>query len=75
MSKTCDNCGTEKKPSSVPYAVLEDFKETLTCIFLSKSPQHYNADITVLHFMQQEARIRDSAKVRWLLSRRAGKWK
>ena len=28
MSKTCDNCGTDKKPSSVPYAVLVDFKET-----------------------------------------------
>lgn len=28
MSKTCNNCGTDKKPSSVPYAVLEDFKET-----------------------------------------------
>lgn len=28
MSKTCNNCGTDKKPSSVPYAVLVDFKET-----------------------------------------------
>ena len=28
MSKTCNNCGTDKKPSNVPYAVLEDFKET-----------------------------------------------
>ncbi len=28
MSRTCNNCGTDKKPSSVPYAVLEDFKET-----------------------------------------------
>lgn len=28
MPKTCNNCGTDKKPSSVPYAVLEDFKET-----------------------------------------------
>ena len=28
MSKTCNNCGTDKKPSSVPYAVIEDFKET-----------------------------------------------
>ena len=28
MSKTCNNCGTDKKPSSVPYAVFEDFKET-----------------------------------------------
>ena len=28
MSKICNNCGTDKKPSSVPYAVLEDFKET-----------------------------------------------
>ena len=28
MSKTCNNCGTNKKPSSVPYTVLEDFKET-----------------------------------------------
>lgn len=28
MSKTCNNCGTDKKPSTVPYAVLEDFKET-----------------------------------------------
>ena len=28
MSKTCNNCGTDKKPSSVPYAVLADFKET-----------------------------------------------
>lgn len=28
MSKTCNNCGTDKKPSSVPYAVLQDFKET-----------------------------------------------
>lgn len=28
MSKTCNNCGTDRKPSSVPYAVLADFKET-----------------------------------------------
>ena len=28
MSKSCNNCGTDKKPSTVPYAVLEDFKET-----------------------------------------------
>lgn len=28
MSKTCNSCGTDKKPSSVPYVVLEDFKET-----------------------------------------------
>ena len=28
MSKTSNNCGTDKKPSSVPYAVLVDFKET-----------------------------------------------
>ena len=28
MSKSCNNCGTDKKPSSVPYVVLEDFKET-----------------------------------------------
>ena len=28
MLKTCNNCGTDKKPSSVPYAVLVDFKET-----------------------------------------------
>ena len=28
MPKTCNNCGTDKKPSSVPYAVLEDFKKT-----------------------------------------------
>ena len=28
MSKTCNNCGTDKKPSTVPYVVLEDFKET-----------------------------------------------
>lgn len=28
MSKTCNGCGTDKKPSSVPYVVLEDFKET-----------------------------------------------
>ena len=28
MSKTCNNCGTDKKPSSVPYTVLVDFKET-----------------------------------------------
>ena len=28
MAKTCNGCGTDKKPSSVPYAVLEDFKET-----------------------------------------------
>lgn len=28
MPKSCNNCGTDKKPSSVPYAVLEDFKET-----------------------------------------------
>lgn len=28
MSKTCNNCGEDKKPSSVPYAVLVDFKET-----------------------------------------------
>lgn len=28
MSKICNNCGTDKKPSSVPYAVLADFKET-----------------------------------------------
>ena len=26
MSKTCNGCGTDKKPSSVPYQVLEDFK-------------------------------------------------
>ena len=28
MSKTCNNCGTDKKPSSVPYTVVVDFKET-----------------------------------------------
>ena len=28
MAHSCNNCGTDKKPSSVPYAVLEDFKET-----------------------------------------------
>ena len=28
MSKICNNCGTDKKPSSVPYTVLVDFKET-----------------------------------------------
>lgn len=28
MPKSCNNCGTDKKPSSVPYAVLVDFKET-----------------------------------------------
>jgi hypothetical protein len=28
MSKICNSCGTDKKPSSVPYAVLVDFKET-----------------------------------------------
>lgn len=28
MNKTCNGCGTDKKPSNVPYAVLEDFKET-----------------------------------------------
>ena len=28
MNKTCNGCGTDKKPSSVPYAVFEDFKET-----------------------------------------------
>ena len=28
MSKTCNNCGTDKKPSTVPYTVLVDFKET-----------------------------------------------
>ena len=27
MSKICNNCGTDKKPSSVPYAVIADFKE------------------------------------------------
>lgn len=28
MPKKCNNCGTDKKPSTVPYAVLVDFKET-----------------------------------------------
>ena len=28
MPKSCNNCGTDKKPSSVPYTVLVDFKET-----------------------------------------------
>lgn len=28
MAHSCNNCGTDKKPSSVPYAVLVDFKET-----------------------------------------------
>ena len=28
MAHSCNNCGTDKKPSSVPYAVFEDFKET-----------------------------------------------
>lgn len=30
MTKTCNNCGTNEKktPATVPYAVLEDFKET-----------------------------------------------
>jgi hypothetical protein len=28
MAHSCNNCGETKKPSSVPYAVLEDFKET-----------------------------------------------
>jgi hypothetical protein len=30
MAKTCNNCGTNEKktPATVPYAVLEDFKET-----------------------------------------------
>ena len=28
MSKTCNNCGETKTPTSVPYAVLVDFKET-----------------------------------------------
>ena len=28
MNKTCNGCGTDKKPSNVPYAVFEDFKET-----------------------------------------------
>ena len=28
MAHSCNNCGTDKKPSTVPYAVLVDFKET-----------------------------------------------
>jgi hypothetical protein len=28
MAHSCNNCSTDKKPLSVPYAVLEDFKET-----------------------------------------------
>lgn len=28
MAHSCNNCGTDKKPSSVPYVVLVDFKET-----------------------------------------------
>lgn len=28
MAHSCNNCGTDKKPSSVPYTVLVDFKET-----------------------------------------------
>ena len=27
MSKTCNNCGEVKTPSTVPYQVLADFKE------------------------------------------------
>jgi hypothetical protein len=27
MSKTCNNCGETKAPSTVPYQVLADFKE------------------------------------------------
>jgi hypothetical protein len=45
MAKTCNNCGTNEKktPATVPYAVLEDFKETakanslkwfITCLIL-----------------------------------------
>ena len=30
MAKSCNNCGTDKKPSTVPYAVLEDFKNAST---------------------------------------------
>lgn len=26
MSKTCNNCGTDKKPTTVPYQVVEDYK-------------------------------------------------
>lgn len=26
MSKTCNNCTTDKKPTSVPYQVVEDYK-------------------------------------------------
>ena len=28
MSKTCNNCGTDKKPSSVPYSIWEDMLES-----------------------------------------------
>lgn len=28
MAHSCNNCGETKKPSSVPYTVLVDFKET-----------------------------------------------
>ncbi len=30
MQKTCNNCGENRVPSSVPYQVLADFKETTT---------------------------------------------
>lgn len=30
MSKTCNNCGETKTPSTVPYQVLKDFKNTST---------------------------------------------
>jgi hypothetical protein len=30
MSKTCNNCGETKTPSTVPYQVLKDFKDTST---------------------------------------------
>jgi hypothetical protein len=30
MSKTCNNCGEAKTPSTVPYQVLKDFKDTST---------------------------------------------
>jgi hypothetical protein len=30
MLKTCNNCGETKTPSTVPYQVLKDFKDTST---------------------------------------------
>ena len=34
MSKICNNCSTGKMPSTVPYQVLKDFKESVKGIVL-----------------------------------------